>query len=203
MSEATKKALNATRSGLDCLMAGYILSTEHRTVKQLLDRGIELVGDHMHDKSAVRRFVYECLAQPAYVRRRTGSFWLTQQGERLQLLAKYRLTHALSTRVPVEGLFLDSPDPLALCELLKHADSGGTKTVQDLGKASGLSRKPASRFLHRMVSFGLAERTDVKVGATAASDERNISPNSRGYDWSSGWCLPRGVRRHRWAGLRP
>lgn len=178
MSEASKTVLlGATRSDLECLMAGYLLFDEPRTIKQLHDTGVEIVGEHMPDLCAVRRYAYQLMNQsPPYVDAANHSFSLNKRGLDLQLLARYRLTHALSHGIPVEGLFVESPDPLGLCKFLAYAESEeGTKTVQELAKASGLSRKQSSRFLHRVVSFGLAERTDVQSGPG-----RKLALNSNG-----------------------
>jgi len=171
MGEDNKTALlRATDSDLECFIAGYLLSHYKQTIRQLYDKGAEIVAMRMpQTHNAVRQYV-DVRMNPAaplarFVNASKGAFSINEDGEDLGIVARYRLTHALENRIPVKGLFSERNDPVGLCRFLLHAESeGGTKTVQALSKSSGLSVKQSSDFLHRLASYGLAERTTVKNG---------------------------------------
>lgn len=172
VNDAAEALLRATDSELKCLLAGYLLGDEPKTVGELHSDAEELVGTsrvpgtpnalryhictNMNPNASLAPYV-EAEYSP-----RSARFSLNSEGKILAPFARFRLSNSLEHGVPISRLFAmrGNLEGHVRCLLASHDGA----TVQELSTAADLTVKQVSDFLEALIETGLAERTFVPNG---------------------------------------
>lgn len=172
VNDSAEALLRATDSELKCLLAGYILDDEPRTVKDIHTDTEQLVGIGRvpGTPNALRYHLCTCMNPNASLAPfvdaqyspRSARFKLNATGKTLAPLARFRLTQSLRQGIPIDRLFALRGDLEGHVRCLLASHDGAT--VQELSTAADLSVKQVSDFLDALVDTGLAERTLVPNG---------------------------------------